>query len=194
MEDDEYAHNRWIFIEPCKQYKGVVLITYEKGNEKIGHFKGIKCRGNHYLGTNLVFDGEENSEEDKRKKQETMKLRVMVMNCRSIREYWKKIMLIDILRTKEIDIAFLQETFLIKTERLYIQGYKIYKTDYNQRRKGVAILINTNINMEAHKILEDPDGRYVKVKLIDRETKDSYTIASVYVEPSIQDKCALFQF
>ena len=61
----------------------------------------------------------------------------------------------------------------MKIERLYIQGYKIYRANYNQGRKGVAILINTNINMEAYKVLEDPSGRYVKVKLIDRETKDS---------------------
>ena len=59
MKDDEYANNRWLFIEPCKQYKGVVLLTFKKEKEKIGHFKGIKCRGNHYLGTNIVFNCEE---------------------------------------------------------------------------------------------------------------------------------------
>ena len=46
-------------------------------------------------------------------------LNVLIMNCRSIRDYLKRILLIDILRSKRIDVALLQETFLIK-KILYI--------------------------------------------------------------------------
>ena len=70
-------------------------------------------------------------------------LKTLIFNCRSIRDYYKKIMLVDILRSNEIDIALLQETFLIAEDKFYIGGYKIYRADNQIRRKGVAILINT---------------------------------------------------
>ena len=66
-------------------------------------------------------------------------LNVLIMNCRSIRDYLKRILLIDILRSKRIDAALLQETFLIKKDPLYFEGYNIYRDDNEiQRRKGTA--------------------------------------------------------
>ena len=91
----------------------------------------------------------------------TTQLNTLIFNCRSIREYYKKILLIDILRSKDIDLALLQETFLIEEDKLYIDGYKIYRADNQIRRKGVAILINTKLDIDYTKIAADPDGRYL---------------------------------
>ena len=67
-------------------------------------------------------------------------------------------MLVDILRSNENDIALLQETFLIEEDKLYIEGYKIYRADNQIRRKGVAILINTKLDVERIKLAADPNG------------------------------------
>ena len=54
----------------------------------------------------------------------------MLMNCRSIREYLKRILVMDILRSKKIDLVLLQETFLIKEAPLYFNEMFI-KTEIN---------------------------------------------------------------
>ena len=41
-------------------------------------------------------------------------LNILIMNVRSINDYLKRLFLIDILRSRQIDIAFIQETFLKK--------------------------------------------------------------------------------
>ena len=110
-------------------------------------------------------------------------LKTLIFNCRSIRDYYKKIMLIDILRSNEIDIALLQETFLIEEDKFYIEGYKIYRADNQIRRKGVAILINTKLDVECIKLATDPNGRYIKVRMKNRENGNSTTISSIYIEP-----------
>ena len=83
----------------------------------------------------------------------------------------------------DIDIALLQETFLIEKDKLYIDGYKIYRADNQIRRKGVAILISTKIDVESTKLAADPNGRYVKVRIKNRANMQSTTIASIYLEP-----------
>ena len=64
----------------------------------------------------------------------------------------------DVLRSKEIDIALLQETFLIKKVPLYFEGYKIFRDDNElQRRKGPAILVNTRLDIDIQRIAADPN-------------------------------------
>lgn len=47
------------------------------------------------------------------------------------------------MRKNEVDIGVIQETFLTKEDELYIRGSKIYRGDNTTRRKGVAILVNS---------------------------------------------------
>ena len=112
-------------------------------------------------------------------------LKIIIFNCRSIRDYFKRIFLLDVLRSNDIDIALLQETFLIEQDKLYIDGYKIYRADNQIRRKGVAILINTKIDVESTKLASDPNGRYVKVRIKNRTNIQCTTIASIYLEPDV---------
>lgn len=94
--------------------------------------------------------------------------------------------MIDILRSKDIDLALLQETFLIEEDKLYIDGYKIYRADNQIRRKGVAILINTKLDIDCTKIAADPNGRYLKVRIKNRDNANSLYISSIYLEPNGQ--------
>ena len=114
---------------------------------------------------------------------ETNNIKVLIFNCRSIRDFHKKIFLLDVLRCYEIDIALIQETFLIEEDKLYIDGYKIYRADNQIRRKGVAILINTKLNIENIKLAADPNGRYLKVRIKNRENLFSKTLSNIYLEP-----------
>ena len=112
-------------------------------------------------------------------------LNVLIMNCRSIRDYLKRILLMDILRSKKLDLALLQETFLIKKDPLYFEGYKIYRDDNEiQRRKGTAILINTQLDVDIQRIAADPNGRFVKIRITNRDDNNSITISIVYLEPN----------
>jgi len=47
----------------------------------------------------------------------------------------KKIFLLELLRNFDIDVALLQETFLIEKDKFYIEGYKIFKADIQIRKK-----------------------------------------------------------
>ena len=112
-------------------------------------------------------------------------LNVLIINCRSIRDYLKRILIMDILRSKEIDIALLQETFLIKKDPLYFEGYKIFRDDNElQRRKGTAILVNTRLDIDIQRIAADPNGRFVKIRIKNRDDNNALTISSVYLEPN----------
>ena len=112
-------------------------------------------------------------------------LNVMIMNTRTIRDYLKRILVMDLLRNKEVDIAFVNETFLLKTDKLYLEGYKIFRDDNCiQRRKGVAIIINRNLNINIQRIAADPNGRFVKVRIQNRETSETLTCSCVYLEPN----------
>ena len=111
-------------------------------------------------------------------------LNILIMNCRSIRDYLKRILIMDILRSKEIDIALIQETFLIKKDPLYFEGYKIFRDDNEiERRKGTAILVSTKLDIDIQRIAADPNGRFVKIRIKNRNDNDSLTISSVYLEP-----------
>ena len=112
-------------------------------------------------------------------------LNVLIINCRSIRDYLKRILIMDVLRSKEIVIALLQETFLIKKDPLYFKGYKIFRDDNElQRRKGTAILVNTRLDIDIQRIAADPNGRFVKIRIKNRDDNNALTISSVYLEPN----------
>ena len=53
-----------------------------------------------------------------------------------------------------------------------------------QRRKGTAILINTKLDVDIQRIAADPNGRFVKVRMTNRDDNNTITISSVYLEPN----------
>ena len=51
-------------------------------------------------------------------------LNTVIINTRSLNDYLKRLFIIDLLRSREIDIAFLQETFLLKTDKIFFWDTK----------------------------------------------------------------------
>ena len=83
-----------------------------------------------------------------------------------------------------INIAFIQETFLKREDKWGIKGYSIKRANSNFR-KGVAIIISENLKCKKQVIEVDNDnGRYIKVKLFDKMTNKQITISSIYLEPN----------
>jgi hypothetical protein len=67
-----------------------------------------------------------------------------------------------------------------------LKGYKIYRSSYQIRRKGVAILIKSSLEIICNKILDDEIGRYVKVQIRNKTTGQIWTISSIYGEPGLE--------
>lgn len=64
------------------------------------------------------------------------------------------------------DVFFLQETHLRNREVMRLKRNwigKIYHSKFNAKARGAAILIRNSILFEQHKIIADPDGRFVFV-------------------------------
>ena len=127
-EDQRYENNPWTIIDipENKKIKGVILIHLLQGNATgTGHYSGIKLFDNHNLGK-ITFEDIERIKKQENLNQNsdiemlnTNELKVLIYNCRSIRDYMKRIFLLDLLRNYDIDIALLQETHLRKRQNIY---------------------------------------------------------------------------
>ena len=69
------------------------------------------------------------------------------------------------------------------SEKLYISGYKIYRSDA-QYRKGVLTLIKTSLNVKCAKVETDTNGRYLKIRMIDLTSNKQTTLSNLYLEPT----------
>lgn len=74
------------------------------------------------------------------------KLRVLEWNAQGIRH--KTIELLDLLKRKNIDILLVNETFLVPTIKLFLDGYTIYRKDRTSHGGGVAIAIKSALSHE----------------------------------------------
>ena len=70
-----------------------------------------------------------------------------------------------------------------KEDKLYMKGYKIFRADNKNRRRGVAILISTELDCKTYITEKDEDGRFIQVKLRNEEVYGEFQISSLYVEP-----------
>ena len=86
-------------------------------------------------------------------------------------------------QSNKIDICCINETWLLDTHSLYIRGFKIYRANAGIKRRGCAILISSRLNSQAQPIRKDPEGRYLKLKLKANDNSNSFTIATIYLEP-----------
>ena len=188
--DIRYKNEPWnVIIPKVEKIKGIVLLYLTKeDSDDTENYQSIKLFNKHNLGnvTMEIFrDKNLNAENVNVNMKDKFSLNTLIVNTRSINDYLKRVLLMDILRSKEIDIAFLQETFLLKKDSLYFEGYKIYRDDNEvQRRKGVAILVSTKLDIECQRIASDPNGRFVKVRIKNRNDNNNITISNIYLEPN----------
>ena len=122
--DARYRGEPWSIIEPIdERIDGVVLLFLEQGELcQTGHYQGIKLFNKHNLGVILMNTFRRNNTNLGQSfihMKDKLSLNVLIIKWRLIRDYLKRILLIDILRSKEIDVALLQEIFLLKKDPLY---------------------------------------------------------------------------
>ena len=90
----------------------------------------------------------------------------MLWNCDSLGSYAKRSYLIEQLYTNDIQIAMIQETMLIKEDKLYMKGYKTFRAEGNIRRKGVLSLVSDQLDCITYKTIKDDEhGRFLQIKL-----------------------------
>ena len=111
--------------------------------------------------------------------------RIAIWNVDSIRDYHKRSFMLQKLYDANIQIAFLQETMLTPAIQVYLKGYKIFRADSNNGRRGVAILVSNTIDCDAYATRKDNEGRFIKVKLVKQDKL--ITLSSVYVEPDMEN-------
>lgn len=68
----------------------------------------------------------------------------------------------------------------------YIKGYKIYRANHLTRWKEVSIFVSRWLRVNSYKVMEDDEGRYIKVKFTYEGTQEILTINIVYLEPDLQ--------
>lgn len=190
LEDGKYSQAPCKIISPIGQeFKGIILLNFKQGsNSETGHYSGIRLFNNHFLGNMNINSFKNHLNPSEVEMHDKAELNILIMNVRSINDYLKRLFLIDlidILRNRQIDIAFIQETFLNKNDKLYFSGYKIFRSNNEiQRRKDVAILINTKLNVETQKLAIDPDGRFKKLRIKNKLDNNLINISNIYLEPN----------
>lgn len=104
----------------------------------------------------------------------------------TIHEKLHKKTLPQLLLEEDIHIAMLQETFLTQDDKIYIKGYRIFRSNGQTHRKGVAILIAENLICDKYITYKDNQGRFIKIKLKTPEDKH-ITISNIYIEPDMKN-------
>jgi len=107
------------------------------------------------------------------------------MECKINWKLQKKKYLTQTLYTKDIHIALIQETMLKDEDKWFIKGYKIYRSNATEHRKGVAILVSTELLCQTYIVYKDNIGRFLKIKIKSDNGKE-YTIACAYAEPTME--------
>ena len=69
------------------------------------------------------------------------KIKILLWNSQGLKNYTKRLYLTNLLYKENIHIALLQETHYETNEKMYIKGFKIFRSDGHNHRKGVANLI-----------------------------------------------------
>ena len=70
-------------------------------------------------------------------------------------------------------------------DKWFIKGYKIYRSNASEHRKGVAILVSTELLCQTYIVYKDNLGRFLKIK-IKADNGKEYTIECAYVEPTME--------
>ena len=74
---------------------------------------------------------------------------------------------------------------LKKEDKFYMKGFKIYRADNEERRKGVTILISNQLkSLNQTTLKDDINGRYIQVIITaDDETNQAIKFNNIYIEP-----------
>ena len=108
------------------------------------------------LCTNLIMDS-------------SFQLKVLTVNCQGLGDPNKRRNVFKILKTKNYNIYFIQDTHFIQENENLIQtqwGYKAFFSSYKSNSRGVAILFNNNCEITIHEQYRDDNGNYLILDVI----------------------------
>ena len=91
-------------------------------------------------------------------------LKFLSFNVNGLNGPIKRKRILSHIKKMKVSIAFLQETHLTEVEHQKLKRDwvgKVIAAPFNSKARGVAILINKNLQINIQKVLIDPAGRYV---------------------------------
>ena len=195
-------YDQWYFIYDQRKNKAnsVLLLHYKESEDntrdQTQHYSGYdisKLKVNLNRIKNIILEEiikqEENKKQNNPINQKENEINILVWNANSLKDYTKKLFLIETMLVNKIHIALIQETMLKDKDKLYINGYRIYRSN-SEYRRGTAILISNMINAQTYITMKCQEGRYIKMKIKNEETNTELTISNIYLEP---DKEKVFE-
>uniref|UniRef100_A0A8C5LLJ0 Reverse transcriptase domain-containing protein n=1 Tax=Leptobrachium leishanense TaxID=445787 RepID=A0A8C5LLJ0_9ANUR len=114
-------------------------------------------------------------------------MKVLTYNVKGLNLPVKRHSLYRDLRSRDVDIACIQETHFrhLDHPRLTIPQYqKQYHSTFRSKARGVTILIHNRLQFELHRILKDPGGRFII--LVCTINSRAYTLVSAYAPNTSQ--------
>lgn len=116
-------------------------------------------------------------------------------NCNGLRDVNKFKKYVSIFDDRKIDFLCLQETFwdedfIVNIDRMY-DGCVFYSNG-NNKRQGVAILVNKKYKENVKEIFVDKEGRFVHVEF--EYEGCVYNVFNIYAHNSVNEKCEFFKF
>ena len=118
---------------------------------------------------------------------------ILTYNCNGLNDIDKRRDVFNVLRDKQCNIYFLQETHLREMDLAYHRaswGLDIYLAGHETNRGGCAILMNNNFDYKVTKVESDPNGQYIFLNLETMNKK--FLLANVY-GPSAGDNPDFFE-
>ena len=190
LEDSIYKGNKWLEIrnvnQNINQQEPIFLSCYQGEKPDLeGHFDLLVPK----LSPLQVYEAakkiKETLDKVKNTKNTSTQVNIMIWNCDSISNYIKRSFLLEQLYTNNIQLCLLQETMLKRSDKMYMKGYRIYRADNSERRKGVAILVSDELK-SLNQITEkdDTNGRYIQLKITaDDNSHEVFLLNNIYIEP-----------
>ena len=108
-------------------------------------------------------------------------LNLVSWNVHGIRSQAKKIKVMDFVTKLKTDIFLLQETHLLKSEEKSLKDpnfNQIFSSCYNNRQRGVSIMVHKRLPFTLNSTVTDPEGRYVIIQAT--IFNKLYTIVNLY--------------
>lgn len=121
---------------------------------------------------------------------------ILSLNVNGLREQSKIENIFAYIKENYVNIALLQETFwddlLMPQISKKWKGQILYSNDGNERRRGVAILVNENFIGNVNIIEQDTNGRYLHVHVEHDNTE--FELINIYAPNSTKEKGTFFNY
>ena len=96
-------------------------------------------------------------------------LKILTLNCQGLGDMNKRKDIFKILRSKDCNIYFLQDTHFTTDKENMIKaqwGYKAFFSSYQSNARGVSILVNNNFDFNMIREFKDVSGNYLILDVV----------------------------